>query len=691
MPVADEGGGSRGVYSIGAVARMLDIPVATIRNWEERYGGDRPGAEPGRTPSVLTRPGGAAALHRGGGLAGPLGGRCASTARRTQRGRSPERTDGAGARTRLLVLLAERDPVAADLAQFFLRTEGYDVHLALAVDEAEEQWVDSRPQLAIVELMISGGRGVELCRRLKQHEAGAVLAISVLEARDEALAAGADAFLQKPLDPLELVSTVKDLLGSSALVARRGQESRLVDERGTSGDEGLDQILGGGLPMNGINLIMGRPGSGKTILCQQFMFASATEERPAVYLSTVSEPFEKILRYAQTLSFFDRSAIGRSIFYEDLGPAVAGDGGLTAVTERIARADQGAPAGDHRDRQLQGVGRVRARTHASSGASCTTSPRCSRPSLPPASGSANTARTRRARRRNSPWPTESSRCEREQSNQRTLRLIEVTKLRGSDFRSGRHTYRLSRDGITVFPRLADPVRQDDYRLSEGRISTGIAPLDRCSPRATRPGSSTLVAGPSGSGKTLMGLHFIFSGAANGEPGVIATLQENPIQLEKVARGFGWSLDDERVAVMYRSPNDVYVDEWVYELLDLVETTGAKRVMIDSLSDLQYATPDPVRFREFVYSLTQRLSRAGISPIMTSEIPDLFHVGRLAEYGISHLSDNVVLLQYLRAESSLLRTVTILKSRASAHDPEIREFEITPDGIVLGDPIAIDHA
>jgi circadian clock protein KaiC len=99
----------------------------------------------------------------------------------------------------------------------------------------------------------------------------------------------------------------------------------------------------------------------------------------------------------------------------------------------------------------------------------------------------------------------------------------------------------------------------------------------------------------------------------------------------------------------------------------------------------------VRFREFVYSLTQRLSRAGISPIMTSEIPDLFHVGRLAEYGISHLSDNVVLLQYLRAGTSLLRTVTILKSRASAHDPDVREFEITPDGIVLGDPIAIDHA
>ena len=297
--------------------------------------------------------------------------------------------------------------------------------------------------------------------------------------------------------------------------------------------------------MNGINLIVGLPGSGKTILCQQLIFAGATEERPALYLSTVSEPFEKILRYAQTLSFFDRSAIGRSIFYEDLGPAVGGDDGLAAVTERIAALIKERRPGIIAIDSFKALAAFAPWMLARSGASCTTSPRCSRPSLPPASGSANTARRRRARRRNSPWPTASSRWRREQSNQRTLRLIEVTKLRGSDFRSGRHTYRLSRDGITVFPRLADPVRQDDYRLSGGRISTGIAPLDRMLAAGYGPGSSTLVAGPSGAGKTLMGLHFIFSGAAHDEPGVIATLQENPVQLEKVARGFGWSLDNER--------------------------------------------------------------------------------------------------------------------------------------------------
>ena len=129
---------------------------------------------------------------------------------------------------------------------------------------------------------------------------------------------------------------------------------------------------------------------------------------------------------------------------------------------------------------------------------------------------------------------------------------------------------------------------------------------------------------------------------------------------------------------------------MYELLDLVEATGATRVLIDSLSDLQFAATDPVRFHEFIYSLTQRLSRGGISPIMTSEVPDLFHVGSLAEYGISHLSDNVILLQYLRDRSRLLRTVTVVKSRASAHDPEIREFDIAPSGIVLGDPVRAEN-
>jgi circadian clock protein KaiC len=114
-------------------------------------------------------------------------------------------------------------------------------------------------------------------------------------------------------------------------------------------------------------------------------------------------------------------------------------------------------------------------------------------------------------------------------------------------------------------------------------------------------------------------------------------------------------------------------------------------VIDSLTDLQLASPDEVRFREYMYSLVQRFSRQGVSLFMTSELADLFDVRRLSEFGISHLSDNVVLLQYIREQAAIRRALTVLKTRASRHEPEIREFRITPEGIVLGDPFVAQTA
>jgi circadian clock protein KaiC len=197
-----------------------------------------------------------------------------------------------------------------------------------------------------------------------------------------------------------------------------------------------------------------------------------------------------------------------------------------------------------------------------------------------------------------------------------------------------------------------------------------------------PGAATLVAGPSGAGKTLMGLHFVVSGARRGEPGIIASLQENPTQLERVAQGFGWSLAEDGIELLYRSPVDLYIDQWVYELLAAIERTGARRVLIDSLGDLAFAAGDQMRYREYLYSLVQRCSRLGVSLLMTYELPELFQLIRLSEVGVSHVSDNVVVLQYLRHQSELRRTLTVLKTRASLHQPQVREFTITPEGITL---------
>jgi DNA-binding response OmpR family regulator len=122
------------------------------------------------------------------------------------------------AETRLLILLAERDPYAAELSEYFLRTEGYEVAAALDAAEAARRFEELTPSMTVIDLLISPGSGLELCRQLKQRSGAPVLAISTLEASDQALEAGADGFLQKPLDPLQLVSAVKDLLGASAFL-----------------------------------------------------------------------------------------------------------------------------------------------------------------------------------------------------------------------------------------------------------------------------------------------------------------------------------------------------------------------------------------------------------------------------------------------------------------------------------------
>lgn len=119
---------------------------------------------------------------------------------------------------RVLVLLAESDPYGAELGDSFLRAEGYEVEIALTAQDAEEKFASQHPALSIVELMISGGVGRQLCQRLKRRRGTPLLCVSSLDLGEQALASGADAFLQKPLEPRQLVSTVKDLLGHSGVI-----------------------------------------------------------------------------------------------------------------------------------------------------------------------------------------------------------------------------------------------------------------------------------------------------------------------------------------------------------------------------------------------------------------------------------------------------------------------------------------
>ena len=196
---------------------MLGIPVATIRTWEDRYGLVVPernanGHRLYRRDQVEQLKFVRSSIDSGVSAAD------AHRLLAEQTGGTPGAAAAGGTGARLLILLADHDPYAVEYQEYFLKTEGFAVDVALTADAARRSFGEHSPSVTVVDLLISGGSGLDLCRYFKEQGDVLVIAVSVLAARDQAVAAGADAFLLKPLEPLQLVSTVRDLLGSSAIL-----------------------------------------------------------------------------------------------------------------------------------------------------------------------------------------------------------------------------------------------------------------------------------------------------------------------------------------------------------------------------------------------------------------------------------------------------------------------------------------
>jgi DNA-binding transcriptional MerR regulator len=215
---AESESGGRPIYSIGAVARMLGVETSTLRAWEERYGVVIPtrseGSQRVYSRDELERLRFVVDLVDAGTSPADAHRLLAEQLEGNHDLRQPD-PEGAT----IVILLAERDRYAAELIEYLLRTEGYEVCVAFDPAGAEHLSAGRRPDLSIVDLMITGG-GVDLCARLARVGDAPVLAMAALDLAEAALAAGASAFLTKPIVPLQFVATVRDLLGSSALTQR---------------------------------------------------------------------------------------------------------------------------------------------------------------------------------------------------------------------------------------------------------------------------------------------------------------------------------------------------------------------------------------------------------------------------------------------------------------------------------------
>jgi len=454
-------------------------------------------------------------------------------------------------------------------------------------------------------------------------------------------------------------------------------------DRVLTGCAGLDEVLGGGIPPNTISVIMGAPGTGKTILAEQLAFANATLETPALYLTTLSEPLEKFIVHGQTQEFFDAARVGVSMQYEDLGLMLR-ESGIDQLPDLVTNLlMERRPGFIFIDSfkaltELMNTPQQR-RTLIYDLASVLSSYRCTSFLIGEYAQESMTELPVFA------IADVVLQLLKYSTNVREQRFLRVEKLRGSYSIPGMHAFSIDGNGVKVYPRLLTPTVSPNYAAKVERVDTGIANLDDMIAEGFWRGSTTLVAGPTGSGKTIMGLHFITQGALKGEEGLYVGFQENPTQLARVMHNLGWDpeklLNGGRFNLLYKSPVELQLDTITSELSRRVREGKIKRVVIDALGDLERSSMDRQRFADFVYALTQWFAAENVTCLMMYELTNLFEVHGISDQEISNMADNVILLRFTPG-AEMRRTLRIIKTRGSAHDNREHELQITNKGVVV---------
>lgn len=468
---------------------------------------------------------------------------------------------------------------------------------------------------------------------------------------------------------------------------------KVVIRRLPTGVPGLDALLGGGLAEYSFNLIAGAPGSGKTTLAHQIMFALASAQRPALFFTVLGEPPLKMLRYQQQYSFFDIAKINDSIRFINLADDVmAGDfdrvlarivneverlePGLVMVDSfrSVVQAAQGARNGDMDLQQfVQRLG-----MHLTSWQATTfligeymTLESEANPVFTVADGIL--------------WMAQSI------HRNSMIRKIQVTKMRGHATIPGLHTFRITGDGIQVFPRTIEETPALPGVLACGaqpvapsRLSMGVPLLDEMMCGGLPAGYSLLVAGPSGSGKSQLAIAFLAAGARAGEKGVIAAFERSPSQSHRLA--IDELIESGQVGVIDTRALDLSIDETLYALTEMIRRTGATRVVIDSLSGFELALAPTFRedFRESLHRMVAVLTGMGAAVLMISELEDRYTELRFSPYGAAFLTDAIIVQRYVELHGQIKRVMAVVKLRNSAHSHQLRMFEITDSGIVVGE-------
>ena len=466
------------------------------------------------------------------------------------------------------------------------------------------------------------------------------------------------------------------------------RDGRVVIEQLPTGVPGLDAVLGGGIPQYSFNLIAGEPGAGKTTLAQQIVFRNARADAPALYFTVLGEPPLKMLRYQQQFSFFDPAKVGDSVRYVSLTDEVLA-GGLEGVLARIVREVEATSPGvvvvDSFRTLISAIG------------------------VQPPSDIEMQAFTQRLALHLTAWQTTSflvgeyREAEKESNAVFTIadgilwmtqaldrnsvvRKLQVVKIRGQEQMPGLHTFRITRDGVRVFPRISMAVPEPQRVAPRGRVSTGVADLDVMMGGGIPAGDSVLLAGPTGTGKSILATQFIAAGAEAGQAGVLIVFEEHAKEYLARAEALNFGLDrmieQGTLEVIYLRPLDLSPDETLHEIREAADRVGAERVVIDSLSGFELALAPTFRidFRESLYRLIGALTGSGITVLTTMELGQHDTELRFTPNVISFLADDLLMLRFVEVDHALRKVVGVAKMRGSQHSKDFLEYEITASGV-----------
>jgi len=459
------------------------------------------------------------------------------------------------------------------------------------------------------------------------------------------------------------------------------------DARVPSGVPGLDALLRGGFLRGGTYIITGAPGTGKTILGNQFCFSTVARGGKAIYLTVLGESHSRMMLHLRSLRFFRKEEVGRALSYESGSAALKGEGlaGLSRLIIRAVREQSadvlvvdGLVAMEERADDPLGF---REFLHGlcvhNALAGCTTlmlTGQHSDPEDPRYSmvdGVIGLAQ--------------------ERLGVKTVRAVEVTKFRGGAQVSGRHGFQITDDGVRVHPRIEALYFQRPVPVPtpDARLTFGIPALDDMLAGGLVRESSTLVAGSPGSGKTLLGLHFLAEGARQGEPGLYYGFVETPTRLVQKAERMGLGLrehvDAGRVQLVTRVSAEALPDALAEELFELVRQQGAQRLVLDGLAAFCQELTDPERTPRFLAALLHELLSLGTTPLAIQQTRTLLTPGADAlPRGEEALVDNILELRLVELRSRRFHVLSVPKARESGHDTAGRLFSVTSGGISVAE-------